>query len=159
MPGLSESEWAQFGLEGQGSAGCCEDYTYTYGAQPGQYSIECGIFTIDEIVAAGFETAFDEETQTNIGYMMGNNMDDYTWQGTWLSYQDTQSMTALARFAADMNLAGVFVFDISMDVMSRDRTVFTFNMTQLAYHTFTRAIQANKLNQLLEPRASLEVTN
>ena len=153
VPGLNqENQWAKFGIPATISPGCCQAWNHTYGSQPGQYCIQCGMFTIDEIYAAGFDTIYDEETNTNIGYLTHPGSDGYTYANTWVSYQDKESITSITQFAKQMNLAGVFVFDISMDIMSQGRTVFTFNMTQLAYQTFV-----NSTKQEIQPIAEIQV--
>jgi GH18 family chitinase len=159
VPGLSQqNDWAKFGITAQLSTGCCKAWNMTYGSQPGQYCIQCGMFTIDEIEAAGFDTYFDTETQTNIGYLTQQGDDGYTWAGTWVSYQGSESITALSQFAANNKLQGIFVFDISMDIMSNERTTFTFNMTKLAYQTFMDTYKHDKQHKI-DPQARISVSN
>merc|ERR1711862_1034613 len=53
--------------------------------------------------------------------------------GTWITYASKQSIAAITQYALDKGLAGVFVFDTSMDTVSGGE--FTFElMNQIADH-------------------------
>eukprot|EP00484_Ammonia_sp_Unknown_P016993 CAMPEP_0197044190 /NCGR_PEP_ID=MMETSP1384-20130603/20311_1 /TAXON_ID=29189 /ORGANISM="Ammonia sp." /LENGTH=394 /DNA_ID=CAMNT_0042475607 /DNA_START=257 /DNA_END=1441 /DNA_ORIENTATION=+ len=129
VPGLgsSSSNWCKFGLQAKIQGECCGPFAQTYGAKYGQYSQLCGSYMYSEIESAGFETCFENTTQSNIGYMI-SPQDGYTAAGVWISYQDTQSVQAIVNFAKSKNLGGAFAFDISMD--SRSGSTFTYKLTK-----------------------------
>ena len=60
---------------------------------------------------------FDETTQSHIGYISEDSGDGYTEAGTWVSYNDLESMTAITDFVNELELGGAFVFDFSMDTI------------------------------------------
>ena len=65
-----------------------------------------------EIQAAGATlTTFDEVTQTNIAYFDAQGADGYTAAGSWITYSDTQAVTAATQWAVSLGLRGVFTFD------------------------------------------------
>jgi len=45
-----------------------------------------------EIRAAGFETYYDEATESMIGYLKEKSGDGYTEAGTWVSYLDVKTV-------------------------------------------------------------------
>eukprot|EP00483_Globobulimina_turgida_P002480 UN02484 len=128
VPGLSsQSDWCQFGLKATKQGQCCGDFAQTMGAKYGKYSQLCGTYMYSEVEAAGFETCFNSDTSSNIGYAI-NPKDGYTAKGVWISYQDTETVSAIVNFAKSKNLGGAFAFDISMDSMSGSQ--FTYKLTK-----------------------------
>lgn len=84
-----------------------------------------------EILAAGCDTTFDDETKSDIMYCASAGKDGYTEAGTWITYASKQSIAAITQYTLDKGLAGVFVFDTSMDTVSGGQ--FTFElMNQIA---------------------------
>jgi len=45
-----------------------------------------------EIQAAGFESYYDNSTQTKIGYLSSEGKDGYTPAGTWINYLDKETV-------------------------------------------------------------------
>jgi len=69
---------------------------------------------------------FDPVTHSDIAYFSSAGADSHTEKGTWLSYNDVQSVTDITNYAKKMNLAGVFIFDTSMDSMENGQ--FTYKL-------------------------------
>jgi len=63
-----------------------------------------------------------------IGFWNSQGADGWTQAGTWISYNDQKSVTAIAQYAKTKGLAGVFVFDSSMDTVTSGGQ-FTYNLT------------------------------
>ena len=68
-----------------------------------------------EILAAKPETYYDNETQTTIGYLTAQGADGYTEAGTWLTYNDIESLTAITKWEVAQGLAGIFIYSADMD--------------------------------------------
>jgi len=130
-PGMSS--WQKFGASGSVQGQCCGPFKSTYGAKPGKACSQCGVMMYSEILAAGCDTTFDDETKSDIMYCASAGKDGYTEAGTWITYASKQSIAAITQYALDKGLAGVFVFDTSMDTVSGGQ--FTFElMNQIADH-------------------------
>merc|ERR1719361_2145767 len=121
-------ERCKVGAKAQKQGKCCGPFASTYGTECGKYSGLCGTYMYSEIEAAGFETCFENVTQSNVGYMVGTSKDGYTQQGVWVSYQDTETVSAIVDFAKDKKLGGAFAFDISMD--SQSGSTWTYKLTK-----------------------------
>mmetsp|Transcript_72435 Transcript_72435/g.65136 ORF Transcript_72435/g.65136 Transcript_72435/m.65136 type:complete len:447 (+) Transcript_72435:138-1478(+) len=121
------SNYCQFGLKAANQGECCGPFASTMGAKYGKYSELCGTYMYSEIQAAGFETCFNNATQSNIGYAVSPK-DGYTAKGVWISYQGTETVQAIVDFAKSKKLGGAFAFDISMDSMSGG--TFTYELTK-----------------------------
>lgn len=97
VPGIKDDSWQKFGLKATvptaavGNA-CCGDFLGTYGVKGGSGCQQCGSMMHSEIVAAGFETIFDEASGSNIGYLKEDSADGYTKAGTWISYVDKDAI-------------------------------------------------------------------
>jgi len=115
-PGLTD--WKTFGNKGQLQGRCCGPFQQTYGAQPGKGSSLCGTMMYSEIQAAQPETFYDTKTQSAIGYLTKAGADGYTAQGTWITYNDKQSVSTIAQYSKSLKLDGVFIFDTSEDSIS-----------------------------------------
>lgn len=113
----SMSGWQSFGGQGSIQGKCCGPFTQTYGAKPGKGCSQCGVMMFSEIRAAGCDTSFDAETQSDIAYCSSDSADGYTEAGTWITYNSLQSIKAITQYAVDNGLAGVFAFDSSMDTL------------------------------------------
>jgi len=109
---------------------CCGPFASTYGGKPGQYSSLCGSYMYSEVQRAGFTTHFDNETQSDIGYLSSTGKDGYSPAGLWMSYLDKDGVTAIVDYAKSKKLAGAFSFDISMD---SNNGAFTYDLTSLIY--------------------------
>jgi len=129
VPGLGsdQSDWCTFGAKATKQGKCCGPFATTYGTECGKYSGLCGTYMYSEIEAAGFEMCFDNVTQSNVGYMV-TPKDGYTAAGVWISYQDTQTVSAIVDFAKEKKLGGAFAFDISMD--SQEGSTWTYKLTK-----------------------------
>merc|ERR1712115_658730 len=104
VPGLTaQTEWCAFGHSATKQGQCCGPFASTMGTKCGQYSGLCGTYMYSEIESAGFETCFNNATQSNVGYMV-TPKDGYTAPGTWLSYQDTDTVKAIVDFAKSKKL-------------------------------------------------------
>lgn len=85
------------------------------GAKPGQGCSLCGSMMYSEILAAKPSTYFDNTTQSTIGYMTAKGADGYTEAGTWMTYNDIQSVKAITKWEMEQGLAGMFVYSADMD--------------------------------------------
>merc|ERR1719420_981695 len=113
-PGMSSP--ATFGQSGEVQGQCCGPFKSTYGGKPGKGCSQCGVMMYSEILAAGCDSTFDDETQSDIAYCSSAGKDGgYTEAGTWITYNSKKSIEAITKYSMDKELAGVFVFDTSMD--------------------------------------------
>jgi len=87
----------------------------------------CGTMMYSEIVFGKPDTYYDNQTQSTIGYWNSLGADQWTEKGTWVSYNDPTSMTAITKYATGKGLAGVFGFDTSMDSVQASGT-FTYDL-------------------------------
>jgi len=113
VPG--STDWQRFGLTGKIQGTCCGPFQQTYGSQPGKGSSLCGTMMYSEIQAAKPSTFYDTKTESAIGYWSQTGADGYTAAGTWISYNDPKSVTAITKYGIQKKLDGVFIFDTSMD--------------------------------------------
>lgn len=113
QPGMSD--WQKFGGQGSVQGQCCGPFKSTYGGKPGQGCSQCGVMMYSEILAAGCETQYDDETKSDIAYCSSAGKDGYTEAGTWITYNGKKSIHEITAYAMEKGLAGVFVFDTSMD--------------------------------------------
>jgi len=112
-PGLSN--WQHYGVSGKVQGTCCGTFKQTYGAQPGKGCSLCGTMMYSEIQQAKPTTVYDKKTETVIGYWPQQGADGYTAAGTWVTYNDVQSVTAITKYGVANKLDGAFAFDTSMD--------------------------------------------
>jgi GH18 family chitinase len=124
-----------FGLSAEIQGECCGDFAKTYGASPGFGCSLCGSMMYSEIVAAGMQTKYDSKTASNIGFLTKDSGDSHTKAGTWVSYNDKDSMVAIAQYIKEYGLAGGFVFDLSMDTLDFDSGDMTYELTTLLRET------------------------
>jgi len=115
VPGLKGDEWKKFGLAGAVQGECCGVFKSTYGAKPGKGCQLCGSMMWSEIKAAQPESFYDNQTQTVIGYWESMGADGYTEAGTWITYNDLQSVKAIAEWQVASGLAGTFIYSADMD--------------------------------------------
>lgn len=71
-----------------------------------------------EIQAAACDTQYDDETKSDIAYCSSAGKDSYTEAGTWISYNGKKSIHEITEYSMDKGLAGVFIFDTSMDTIA-----------------------------------------
>jgi len=116
QPGMSE--WQKFGGKGQVQGQCCGPFKNTFGAKPGKGCAQCGVMMYSEIQAAACDTQYDDETKSDIAYCSSAGKDSYTEAGTWVSYNGKKSIHEITQYAMDKDLAGVFIFDTSMDTLA-----------------------------------------
>jgi len=114
----SMSNWQQFAGVGEIQGECCGPFKQTYGAKPGKACAQCGVMMYSEILAAGCDTTFDDETKSDIMYCSSAGNDGYTEAGTWITYNSLESIEGITQYAMDNGLAGVFAFDTSMDTIA-----------------------------------------
>eukprot|EP00490_Sorites_sp_Unknown_P001135 CAMPEP_0114658582 /NCGR_PEP_ID=MMETSP0191-20121206/16030_1 /TAXON_ID=126664 /ORGANISM="Sorites sp." /LENGTH=310 /DNA_ID=CAMNT_0001881025 /DNA_START=436 /DNA_END=1368 /DNA_ORIENTATION=- len=126
IPGLTGTEWQKYGLQGTKQNECCGSDKSSYGGKYSKYLQECGSYMYSEIVNAGFTTYFDENTTSDIGYMMGSNKDGWTQDGIWITYQGPSTVTSIVNYGKNKGIRGAFTFDISQDTYDGG---FTFNMS------------------------------
>merc|ERR1712072_1433157 len=115
-PGMSG--WQNFGGQGQIQGECCGPFKQTYAGKPGKVCSQCGVMMYSEILAAGCTSQYDDETKSDIAYCSSAGQDGYTEAGTWITYNGKQSIHEITEYAMDKGLAGVFVFDTSMDTVA-----------------------------------------
>jgi len=115
-PGSSSP--GHFGITGKIQGTCCGPFQQTYGAQPGKGSSLCGTMMYSEIQLAKPTNYYDNKTDTVIGYWSSQGADGYTAAGTWLTYNDVNSLVAITNYGKQKKVDGVFVFDSSMDSVS-----------------------------------------
>lgn len=126
------SDWQTFGGTGSIQGECCGPFKQTYGAKPGQACQQCGVMMYSEIMAAGCDNHYDDETQSDIMYCSSAGKDSYTAAGTWITYQGKKSIAAVTNYSIANNLGGLFIFDTSMDTVSQGGQ-FSFElMNQMA---------------------------
>lgn len=132
--GTGMSDWKSFGGQGSVQGECCGPFKSTFGAKPGKACSQCGVMMYSEILAAGCSTTYDDETKSDIMYCDSAGQDGYTEAGTWITYNDKKSIHEITQYSIDKGLAGVFVFDTSMDTISTgENGGFTFElMNQIA---------------------------
>lgn len=115
----ANNAWQAWGNTPQVQGMCCGPFQATYGGRPGQGASQCGVMMYSEIVAAAPQlTYYDKVTESNIAYMSAQGADGWTPAGTWITYNDIDSITAIVEYAASMGLGGIFVFDASMDTVA-----------------------------------------
>jgi len=125
------TQWQKFGGAGSVQGECCGPFKNTYGGKPGKGCAQCGVMMYSEIRAAGCPTQYDNFTKSDIMYCSSASSDGYTEAGTWISYNDKQSIHEITQYTMNQGLAGVFIFDSSMDTVSDGK--FTFElMNQIA---------------------------
>jgi len=125
-PGMSD--WQNFGGQGSIQGQCCGPFKQTYGGKPGKGCSQCGVMMYSEILAAGCDTQFDDETKSDIMYCSSAGKDGYTEAGTWATYNGLKSIEGITQYAVDLGLAGVFAFDTSMDTVADAANGFSFKL-------------------------------
>jgi len=121
------TNWQKFGNSGVIQGKCCGPFQQTYGAQYGKGCQMCGTMMYSEIQAAKPTYYYDNTSQSAIGFWSSTGADSWTAAGTWVSYNDVTSVTAITNYAKTKGLSGVFFFDTSMD--SVDNGQFTYALT------------------------------
>jgi chitinase len=116
QPGMSE--WQNFGGKGQVQGQCCGPFKSTFGGKPGKGCAQCGVMMYSEIQAAACDTQYDDQTKSDIAYCSSAGKDSYTEAGTWISYNGKKSIHEITEYTMDKGLAGVFIFDTSMDTVA-----------------------------------------
>lgn len=116
QPGMSD--WQKFGGKGAVQGQCCGPFKSTFGAKPGKGCSQCGVMMYSEILAAGCSNQYDNETKSDVMYCSSAGKDGYTEAGTWITYNGKQSIHEITQYSMDKGLAGVFVFDTSMDTVA-----------------------------------------
>ena len=107
--------WKAFGHKGVVQGSCCGPFKTTFGAQPGPGCQMCGLYMYSEILAAGGDQWYDNQTQSGVAFFPKQGQDGYTAAGTWISYNPPQSVAAIVQYADAMGVRGVFAFDSSQD--------------------------------------------
>jgi len=128
-----------FGQNGTIQGKCCGVFKQTYGSKPGYASKQCGLMMYSEILAAlggGDDSSsiiFDNATKSDIVYFKDAGADGgYTEAGTFVSYAGPKSIDAIVAYSEKQRLGGVFIFDTSMDTVTKSGT-WTFDlMNQIA---------------------------
>lgn len=127
-PSKSGDDWKTWGGVAQVQGECCGPFKQTYGAKFGKGCQQCGTMMYSELQAAkAQDTYYDTVTKSDIAYFSSAGADSHTEKGTWLSYNGVDSVKAITQYAVDLGLAGVFVFDTSMDSMSGGQ--FTYELS------------------------------
>jgi len=121
------TNWQKFGNSGVIQHACCGPFNETYGAKYGKGCNMCGTMMYSEIQAGKPATFYDTTSQSMIGFWNTTGADGWTEPGTWVSYNEETSVTAITNFAKTKGLPGVFVFDTSMDGVTGGS--FTYTLT------------------------------
>jgi len=123
VPGLSQNAWKQYNLTATIQNECCGVFRSTYGAKYGPGSQLCGTLMLSEIQDkfGSLDGYLDPQSQTVIAYSS---------DGVWISFDNINSLVIKTEYAKKYNLAGVFVFDVTMDTITNGR--FTYEaMTKI----------------------------
>lgn len=56
-----------------------------------------------EIIAAGAQYYFDDQTKTAIAYMTSDSSDGWTKAGTWFTYSDKNSIAAINDYISKLS--------------------------------------------------------
>jgi len=124
---IGTNNWQKFGNKGTIQGECCGPFQQTYGAKYGKGCNMCGTMMYSEIQAGKPTYYYDTQSQSAIGFWNSMGADGWTEPGTWISYNDLTSVTAITNWLKTQGLAGVFVFDTSMDSISNNQ--FTYDLT------------------------------
>lgn len=126
--------WKTWGADVEIQGQCCGEFKNTYGGKYGKGCQQCGTMMFSETEAAKPQlTYFDDETKSNIAYFTARGADGYTEKGIWITYNGVESVKAITQYAIDKGLAGVFVFDTSMD--SQQWGTFTYKLSKAIAET------------------------
>ena len=87
---------------------CCGPMKATMGAKPGIGSQLCGSMMYSEILAAKPQTYSDNVTKTTIGYLATAGADGYTEAGTWMTYNDLDSVKEVVKWEIDQVRSSFF---------------------------------------------------
>jgi len=134
-PSLANTNnWKQFGNPGLIQGECCGPFVNTYGAKYGKGCNMCGTMMYSEVINGKPDTFYDNQTQSMIGYWNSMGADGWTEKGTWISYNEETSTTAITKYAMSKGLAGIFGFDSSMDSVSTSGQ-FTYDLMNTIANT------------------------
>jgi len=126
-PSKSGDDWKTWGGKAEVQGKCCGPFKSTYGGMYGKGCQQCGTMMFSETEAAKPQDKyFDPLTHSDIAYFSSAGADSHTDKGIWLSYNGVQSITDIVNYAKNLNLAGVFIFDTSMDSMEGGQ--FTYKL-------------------------------
>jgi len=125
----ASSTWKTWGATAKVQGKCCGPFKSTYGALFGKGCQQCGTMMFSETEAAKPDNKyFDPVTQSDIAWFSSAGADSHTEKGTWVSYNGIKSVEAITQYAIDKGLAGVFIFDTSMD--SQENGQFTYKLSK-----------------------------
>jgi chitinase len=131
---INTNNWQKFGNNGTIQGVCCGPFAQTYGAKYGKGCNMCGTMMFSEIQFGKPTTYYDNTSQSMIGFWNTQGADGWTEAGTWISYNEETSVTAITNYAKTKGLSGVFVFDSSMDSVTSGGQ-FTYTLTNLIAQT------------------------
>jgi chitinase len=127
-PSKSGDDWKTWGGEAKVQGECCGPFKATYGGKFGKGCQQCGTMMYSEMQAAKPQDQYyDPVTKSDIAYWSSAGADSHTEKGIWLSYNSVESVKTITQYALDQGLAGVFIFDTSMDSMSGGQ--FTYELS------------------------------
>lgn len=127
-PSKSGDDWKTWGGVATVQGKCCGPFKSTYGGMFGKGCQQCGTMMYSETQAAKPQDKyFDPVTKSDIAYFSSAGADSHTEKGIWLSYNSKESLVAITNYAKKLNLAGVFIFDTSMDSMEGGQ--FTYELS------------------------------
>lgn len=126
VPGLEGDAWQSFGLTATKQQACCGPYRLTYGASAGAGCALCGSMMFSEIRAAGCPQYMDWETLSHISYCAEDSLDGHTKAGTWISWNDFDSLEMVSKYGMYKKLKGVFIWDTSQDTLDEKAGGFTY---------------------------------
>jgi len=135
VPGLTGNAWQTFGLAATKQGACCGPFKTTYGSAAGEGCSLCGSMMYSELKRANGLMYTDVETSSDIMYFPTDSADGVTTAGTWVSYVGPANMAKFVQYAKDNNLAGVFIFDTSMDSVDENKRP-TYELTNVILNTW-----------------------
>ena len=126
--------WNTFGLATQIQSKCFGPLKNTYGGQPAPGTNLCGTIAYSELMAANPDKVYEDPvTKSSIAFFSKGTAGKFCCgAGTWVSYNSASSIAAITAFAQEKKLGGVFIYDSSMDTISKNGQ-FTYTlMNQIA---------------------------
>lgn len=112
----ASADWNKFGVTGTKQHKCCGTFGETYGAKFGRASQQCGTLMYSEIMAQAPKNFWDTTTESDIGYWESDTPD--AAKGTWVSYNSKKSIDRITAYVQEKGVAGLFIFDTSMDTVT-----------------------------------------
>jgi len=125
-PSITGTGWQKYGVSARIQGLCCGTYySKSYGGREGVGDYQCGNLMASEIQAKlgsldnGY---FEPQSSVMIGY---------TNDGTWITYENIRTVLLKADYVKKFGLAGIFVFDSSMDTIATEsHIIYSYALTK-----------------------------